>query len=194
MSYLDEPGGVLVSLQDRARGDDALSGHLVLGALIGPDRALFALPVDLDLTDDARLEILVAPTAPHDQDLVEHLAPTAVLVRSLDASPDRRVALVTLAHGSRYTAVPPSVSMDRVLGALERSGDIWQGAVDLGLVPDVLDLDAMPSLARLVDIELLQRARLVSVLLGRAAREIASCPFSPRTDCLQAPFLPAVRR
>ena len=190
MSYVDEPGGTLVSLQDRSRADDALGGHLVLGALIGPDRALFALPPELELGDEARLEVLVAPTDLHEQDIVEHLAPTSVLVRSLEAAADQRIALVTLAHGSRYAAVPPSVSTDEVIGALERAGEIWAAAVELRLVPDVRDLDPTAVLGRLVDIERLQRRTLVSVLLGRSAAEVGWCPFSPRTHCRQGPFLP----
>jgi hypothetical protein len=190
MAYPDDRGEVLVSLQDRAQGPDVSAGHLALGVLIGPDHAVFDVPADAAIPDDARLEVVVSLTGPGRADVIEHIRPTQVLIRSVAESPDARVALVPLAHDSRYGAAKPRLTADELSAALDRTGEIWSALIDLRVVPRVLrDVDPTAALARMAEIEALQRRRLVSQVLGVDPGEIARCPLSNATECGSGGFL-----
>src|SRR5690242_8800257 len=91
MDYRDEHGDILVSLRDLNRQHTDTFGHLALGALIGPDRVLLDLPVDLVIPEDAQLEILISLVAPGEADVIEHIRPLQVVIRSLEATPSARV-------------------------------------------------------------------------------------------------------
>jgi hypothetical protein len=190
MPYPDDPGQTLVSLRDLELAGEPALGHLALGVLVASDRAVFDLPTDLVIGDDARLEVLVSPTAPGDTDVIEHIRPLQVLVRSLETTPRARVALVPLAQDSRYGAALPKVDQADFASALERTGEIWAALIELRVVRAPLrDVDPSRVLNRIVEIELRQRADLMSVVLARPAHEIANCPFSNNTECGHGGFI-----
>jgi hypothetical protein len=190
MSYPRDRGEPLISLQDRSLGTDASAAHLALGAFVGPDRVIFDLPANLIIRDDAQLEVLISPAAPRPGDIIERIRPLQVLIRSLDTSPDSRVALVPLAQDSRYGAALPGITRDELQQALEGAREIWSALIELRVVPRVLrDVDPTTALSRITEIETLQRNRLVTQSLGRSPNEIADCPFSNQTLCARGGFL-----
>jgi hypothetical protein len=189
MSYPRDRGELLISLQDRSLGTDASAAHLALGAFVGPDRVIFDLPANLIIRDDAQLEVLISPAAPRRGDVIEHIRPLQVLIRSLDTSPDSRVALVPLAQDSRYGAALSAITRDELQQALESAREIWSALIELRVVPRVLrDVDPTTALSRITEIETFQRNRLVTQSLGRSPHEIADCPFSNETLCGRGGF------
>lgn len=184
MTYPDEPGAILVSLQD------ATAGHRALGVLVGTDIAVFDLPPGVDVADGAVLEVLVAPTVPGPDDVVERLRPLAVVIASLSTSPDARIALVTLAHESRYGGELPAYDRDAFLEALRRTGRIWPALQAIGFAPPSLQrVDPAGALARVAAAEAAWQGRLVRRSVARRPEEIADCPVSNTTVCRRGGFL-----
>lgn len=188
---MTNPGGaeIVVSLQDRALDRPSARCHLALGLLITAEQAVFDLPADLPFRDEARLEVLIAPESAGERDVIERIRPLQVLVRSLEETPEARVALVPLAQPSRYGASRPLLSPVEVEEALQRTGEIWSALIDLNIARRPLrDVDPTAILDRLDAIERVQQSSLVSVLIGRTPGEIANCPFSNITHCGRGGF------
>ena len=180
---------IVVSLQDRSIDARSARCHLASGLLLTAEQAIFDLPADLVLGERARFEVLIAPAAAGEQDVIERIRPLQVLVRSLEGTPESRVALVPLAHPSRYGAARPRLDRDVVEQTLERTGEIWSALIDLQVARRPLrDVDPSVLLDRFDEIEELQRRTLVGVLLARSASEIANCPFTPITACGRGGF------
>jgi hypothetical protein len=178
MPYPDEPGDLVVSLQDRACDFNASRGHLALGALIGTNRAVFQLPEDFQVSPDAKLEVLVSPTAPDRDTIVERIQLDRLWVSSLAPAALPQAALAPLLHASRYgdnSTVDPAVFE----AALVRSSDIWSALLDLGLVTrTLLDVDPTAVLEQIGRIEEVQRRLQVALVLSKEAKVINNCVFS----------------
>ena len=139
MPYPDDPGEVLVSLQDRSRGVDAASGHLVLGVLVDAGRAVFQLPGDFAIGGEAQLEVLIAPTGvTGGETVVERIKPQRVWVSSLAPAERPQAAAALLAQPSRYAGEPTPVDLDTLAAVLSRNTDIWPGLLQLGVVTRTL--------------------------------------------------------
>ena len=188
MTFPDD-ARIVVSLQDRSRGPRSLDCHRALGLLVTAEQAVFDLPAELVFGEEAQLEVLIAPSAAGERDVIERIRPLQVLVRSLEETPEARVALVPLAQPSRYGASRTLLSPDDVEQALQRTGEIWSALIDLRIARRPLrDVDPTAVLERLDELERIQKASLVSVLLGRTPGEIANCPFSNNTHCGRGGF------
>ncbi|MGW1675189.1 hypothetical protein [Streptomyces sp. NPDC002324] len=186
---LPDGGEIVVSLQDRSINQQSARGHLALGVLLTAEQAIFDLPAELVFRDETLLEVLIAPAEAGEHDVIERIRPLQVLVRSLRETPQARVALVPLAHSSRYGAAGPRLDHDVVEQTLERTGEIWSALIDLQLARRPLrDVRPDALLDRFDEIEAIQRRSLVDVLLGRSPSDIANCPFSPKTDCGRGGF------
>lgn len=180
MAYPDDPGDVLVSLQDRARGLDAPSGHVVLGVLVEPGRAVFQLPPDFALDSDAQLEVLIAPTGVADgETVVERIKPQRLWVSSLAPVEQPQAATALLMQPSRYGGDPPAVDPEALTAALARNTDIWSALLELGVVTrTLLDVDPSVALSRIGRIEEVQRRVLVATVLSKESKVISNCVFS----------------
>jgi hypothetical protein len=184
MANLDESASIVVSLQDRT------AGHRALGVLIGTDIAVFDLAPGADVSDDAELEVLVAPSAPGPDDVIERIRPLQVVIASLDSSPDTRIALVTLAQDSRYGGPLPTFTRDEFFDALRNSLEIWSALQLVGVAPSSLQrVDPGAALSRIAAAETSWRSRLVRRSVARTPEEIADCPFSDTTVCRRGGFL-----
>jgi len=180
MPYPDDPGDLLVSLQDRARGIDAPSGHVALGVLVEPSRVVFQVPPDFALAPDAQLEVLLAPTGVSEAaTVVERIKPQRLWISSLAPSERPQAATALLSQPSDYGTGPSTIDEDTLVAALERAGDIWTALVGLGIVAGpLLDLDPSDALRRIARIEEVQRRVLVSNAVGKDPRVIGNCIFS----------------
>jgi hypothetical protein len=179
----------IVSLQDRSLDRLSARCHLAAGVLLTPEQAVFDLPAELEIRAEAEFEVLIAPARAGERDVIERIRPLQVIVRSLAESPEARVALVPLAHRSRYGAARPRVDRDEIERTLNRTGEIWSGMIDLHLADRPLrDFRPVAFLDRLDEIERLQKGSRVSVLLGRTPGDIANCPFRPDTECNSGGF------
>jgi hypothetical protein len=180
MPYPDDPGEVLVSLQDRAQGVDAARGHLVLGVLVDPGRAVFQLPADFTLSREAQLEVLIAPTgAAGGETVIERIKPQRVWVSSLTPVERPQAAAALLAQPSRYAGEPTPVDPDTLAAVLSRHTDIWDALLELGVVTrTLLDVNPADALRWIARIEEVQRRVLVSTVLGKEGTVISNCIFS----------------
>ena len=180
MPYPDDPGEVLVSLQDRSRGVDAASGHLVLGVLVDAGRAVFQVPPDFAIGGEAQLEVLIAPTGvTGGETIVERIKPQRVWVSSLTPAERPQAAAALLAQPSRYAGEPTPVDLDTLAAVLSRNTDIWTGLLELGVVTRTLtDVNASDALRRIGRIEEVQRRVLLSRVLGEDGTTISNCIFS----------------
>jgi hypothetical protein len=184
MAYPDEPGSIVVSLQDRSLG------HRALGVLIGTDIAVFDLPAGVEVPDGAELEVLIAPAAPGPDDVIERIRPLQVVVASLDTSPGAQIALVTLAHDSQYGGALPTFTRDEFFDALRNSLEIWSALQLVGVAPPGLQrVDPGAALSRISRAEAAWQSRLIRRSVGRSPAEIADCPFSNTTVCRRGGFL-----
>jgi hypothetical protein len=180
MAYPDEPGDLIVSLQDRSVSSRATEGHLAFGVLHGSDLAVFILPEDTRWDDPVELEVLVSPTAPESDALVERIRPSHIEVASLDSAPERRVASIRLALGSRYaTEGPDFPPIDRFRRELGDRGDVISGLLSLGLLPQHLVGLGADGMRAIEVVETAQRRGLQVGRIGKTAGQIADCVFSP---------------
>jgi hypothetical protein len=188
MAYPDDPGEILVSLQNTTADADALTGHIALGAFIGSNLTIFQLSVGQGLSDGARLEVLISPTEPGRDDVIERIRPLQVLIRSLTNSPGSGIALVPLAQASRYGSASRTRTRSELQAELQRSGDIWSALRQLGMVDRSLhEIDASRALRQIAELETVQRLRVVHEQRGLSAEELADCPFS--NNCFTGPLL-----
>jgi hypothetical protein len=180
MPYPDDPGEVLVSLQDRSRGVDAAHGHLVLGVLVDPGRAVFQVPPDFAIGGEAQLEVLIAPTgATGGETVIERIKLQRVWVSSLTPVDRPQAAAVLLAQPSQYAGEPTPVDPDTLAAVLSRHTDIWDALLELGVVRRTLtDVNASDALRRIARIEEIQRRVLLSTVLGKDGTTISNCIFS----------------
>ncbi|MFD2094297.1 hypothetical protein [Blastococcus deserti] len=191
MAYPDEPGDLIVSLQDRARTPVATEGHLALGVLYGTDLAVFVLPEGAEWDDPLDLEVLISPTAPDSDALVERLRPRHLEVASLESAPQVRVATVRLAHGSVYaTRAPALPPTDVVRQALSERDDLVAALTSLGLLPEYLAGLDQEALRAVEAVEAAQRLELQVQRIGRTPGQILNCVFSPRCHPHELPWRP----
>jgi hypothetical protein len=190
MAYPNDRGELLVSLQARTAGGNALSDHIALGALLGPDQAVFDLVAGFTVPRDRELEILISPTAPGPGDMIERIRPRQVVIRSLDTTPDAMAALVPLAHDSRYGAAVARMSLEDLQAAVEQAGEIWPAMINIGWIKRPLrDLNPTETLARIADVERIKLNRLVRPPLVISPGQIAGCFISNDTECSRSGFL-----
>jgi hypothetical protein len=178
MSSPDQPGDLVVSLQDRSRGVDPVSGHLVLGELVGASMAVFELPPDFEVGSDAQLEVLIAPATADLGAVVERIKPERLWISSLAPVARPQAAMAPLMQPSRYakesTLDPTSIS-----AALERAGDIWSALLELGLVSQrLLDVDPSTVLRKIGRIEEVHRRVQVVMALNKDHIRMTNCVFS----------------
>jgi len=180
MPYPDDPGEVLVSLQDRSQGVDAAHGHLALGVLVDSGRAVFQVPPDFAIGGEAQLEVLIAPTgATGGETVIERIKPQRVWVSSLAPAERPQAAAALLAQSSRYAGEAPPMDPDAVSAVLSRHTDIWDGLLELGVVTRTLtDVKAGDALRRIARIEEVQRRVLLSTVLAKDGTTISNCIFS----------------
>ena len=184
MAYPDEAGALIVSLQDRAASGVPTAGHRGFGVLYGTDLAAIFVPPAVSWESAFDLEVLVVPTLPEPDAVVERLRCRHLELASLAGTPDSRVALIRLVSDSRYATegfgLPP---FDVVVDRLSEHPELIEGMVHLDLFPaDRLPLDPAVVLAAVDVLEANQRLGLQVDRLGRRPGDIAACIFSPKCE------------
>lgn len=182
MAYPDEPGALVVSLQDRAASRVPTEGHRGFGVLYGTNLAVIFVPPDLAWESAFDLEVLIVPTVPDEDNVVERLRCRQLELASLVDTPGSRVAVIRLASDSRYAtdvlALPP---FDVVVDELSDHARLIDGLIQLDLFPaDLLDLDPAAVLGPIDLLEENQRQGLQDDRLGRVPGDIVKCIFSPK--------------
>ncbi|HKT04254.1 MAG TPA: hypothetical protein VJT31_32415 [Rugosimonospora sp.] len=175
----DDPGDLVVSLQDVHAATDASAGHLVHGVLAASDIAVFPLPDGLDVDPMRQLQVLVAPDDPGDR-LVERIQPMHLWLASLQTAAADRVLVIRLAHESRYGRGGADATAAALREAFEEAGEVWAGLHRLGLVPErPIGAGADTALAGVAAAEARQLAARLTLRLEKQPADLADCPLSP---------------
>ena len=178
-----------VSLQGM-QAESASAGHLAMGGLHGSDVCVFTLEESVELPSPMRVEVLICPVEATSSSVIERIRPAHIEVASLQASPADRVVLVRTGQPSRYGSRPLPVDLieSTVQTVADRSGDLRQAILDLGLVPELSEGARDELLRRIDQIELEQFEKLVSWRLDRPTKDIIRCLLSPKCQPIWPPF------